>query len=61
MVEPLSVAIGIGAAVVIILASAGLYFAGQRPTYMVDMREVANYYRHVSANEALEQDVEDSE
>jgi len=61
MVEPLSVAIGIGVAVVIILASAGLYFAGQRPDHIVDMREVANYYRHVSANESLEQDVEDSE
>jgi len=58
MVEPLSIAIGIGIGVAALLAGFGLYAAGQRPDHMVDMREVSNYYRHKSAMEALEEDVD---
>jgi len=61
MVDPLSVTVGIGVAVAVLLAGLGLYYLGQRPAHMVDMTEVAAYHRHRSAAEALEQDVDDSE
>jgi 2-polyprenyl-6-methoxyphenol hydroxylase-like FAD-dependent oxidoreductase len=61
MVDPISVAIGIGAAVAGLLAAGGLYLAGRRPAHVIDMREVSAYYRHVSANEALQQDIDDPE
>jgi xanthine/uracil/vitamin C permease (AzgA family) len=65
MVEPLSVAIGIGVAVGILLAFLGLmlvgYVVGRRPDHIVDMSEVSAYYRHRSAAAALSQDVQDSE
>jgi hypothetical protein len=61
MVEPLSVAIGIGIGIAALLAGTGLYLLGQKPDHIVNMREVSNYYRHVSANRALEQDIDDSE
>ena len=60
MVDPISVAIGIGVAVATLLAALGLFLAGQQPDHIVDMREVSSYYRHVSANEALQQDIDDS-
>lgn len=62
MVDPLSVTVGAGAALVAIAALIGVYLAGWRrsraPDHVVDMNEVANYHRHVSSNEALSQDVE---
>lgn len=61
MVEPLSVTIGIGVAITALLAAYGLYAAGQRPAYMVDMREVSRYYKETAAVSALEDDVGDSE
>jgi len=63
MVDPLSVALGVGVAAVILLAAAGLYLYGyvrsRGPDHIVDMREVSNYYRHKNSNEALNEDVED--
>jgi len=61
MVDPISISLGAVATLVTITASYGLYSAGQSPGYMVDMREVSNYYRRTAAVEALEQDVEDSD
>lgn len=61
MVEPLSITIGIGVALVGIAAAYGLYAAGQRPAYMVDMREVSRYYKETAAVEALEEDVSNGE
>lgn len=59
MVDPLSVSIGAGASVVAILAALGLYYAGRAPDHIINMREVDNYYRHVSAHQALQDDVGD--
>lgn len=61
MVDPVSVTIGIGVSVVGILAAAGLYLAGRTPDHIINMRSVASYYRHQSALEALNQDVDDEE
>lgn len=61
MVDPLSITFGIGLAVAALLAAYGLYAAGQRPSHMVDMREVSAYYRHKNAEEALSQDVDASD
>lgn len=58
VVDPLSVTIGIGAAIAALLAAYGLYAAGQRPEYVVDMREVASYYQHKSTNEALNENLD---
>jgi hypothetical protein len=60
MVEAVSVGIG----VVALFAGFGAYLAGyvrsRSAGYIVDMREVSNYYRHKNTNEALSQDVEDN-
>jgi len=61
MVEPLSIAIGAGIAIVVLLAFAGIYLAGRRPDHIINMREVSAYYRHKSAAEALRDDIDDSE
>jgi hypothetical protein len=61
MVDPLSITIGIGVAIAAILAGYGLYAAGQRPAYMVDMREVSRYYTETAAVEALEEDIRNDE
>jgi hypothetical protein len=57
MVDPISATIGVGACLLALLAAYGLYAAGQRPDHMVDMNEVASYYRHASAQEALSEEV----
>jgi len=63
MVEPLSLAIGAGVALVVAAAVLGIYLSGRvaalRPDHVVDMRVVSNYYRHQSAHESLSSDVED--
>jgi len=63
MVDPMSVTIGIGVAVVALLAILGVYLAGfrqaRKPDGIVDMGEISNYYRHKNSNQALAQDVED--
>jgi len=59
MVDPISITIGVGACVLALLAAYGLYAAGQRPDHMVNMREVASYYRHSSAQEALSEEVDE--
>lgn len=65
MVDPLSVALGIGVAVVVLLAAFGLFaggwIRGRAPDHIVDMNEVSNYQMHVQANEALAQDVDDAD
>jgi len=61
MVDPVSLSVGALATITALTGAYGLYAAGQRPGYMVDMREVSNYYRRTAAVEALEQDVEDSD
>jgi len=61
MVDPVSLSIGAVATITSLTAAYGLYAAGQRPAHIVDMREVASYYRHTSANEALREDMEDSD
>lgn len=61
MVAALSLVYGALAALVILGALYGVYAAGQRPSYMVDMREVAAYYRHEASNDALENATADDE
>jgi len=61
MVEPLSIAIGAGIAVVVLLAMLGVYLAGRKPDHIINMREVSAYYRHKSAAEALRDDIDDVE
>lgn len=61
MVDPISISLGAVATLVTLTASYGLYSLGQSPGYLVDMREVSNYYRRTAAVEALDQDVEDNE
>jgi len=62
MVDPLSVTVGAGVTVVVLLALLGVFLAGyqtaRRPEHVVDMQEVANYERHKNSAEALSQDVE---
>ena len=53
MIDPLSVAVGIGASLLISMAIVGFVLVGyrqaRRPDYIVDMREVSNFYRHANA------------
>jgi len=53
MVDPLSVSVGIGIAFIIGMAIIGFMLVGhrqaRRPDYIVDMREVSNFYRHANA------------
>ena len=62
MVDPLSVTVGAGVTVVVMLALLGVFLAGyqaaRRPEHVVDMQEVTNYARHKNSTEALSQDVE---
>jgi hypothetical protein len=52
-IDPLSVAVGVGIAAVVSLAIVGVGLVGyrqaRRPDYIVDMREVSNFYRHSNA------------
>jgi hypothetical protein len=61
MVDPLSLAIGAGLTIVVVLAMLGLYLAGRQPDHIIDMREIASYYRQQSAAEALQEDIDNSE
>jgi hypothetical protein len=61
MVDPVSITLGIGGTVVAALAAVGLYLAGRRPDYIVNMRAISSYYRRKQALEALQQDIDDSE
>jgi hypothetical protein len=52
-IDLLSVAIGVGVALIIGMAILGCMLVGYRqarqPDYIVDMREVSSYYRHSNA------------
>lgn len=65
MVDPLSVALGIGVAVVVLLAAFGLFaggwIRGRSPDHVVDMNEVENYHQGTWANQAMSKDIDDSE
>lgn len=65
MVDPISAVLG---AVILFLAAATLWAAYRQgaaratsPDHIVDMQEVNAYYRQVSSNQALQQDVQDTE
>lgn len=63
MIEPISFAVGIGAALAALLAALGLVGLGRyhalRPDHVVDMDEVEAYERQKHSAEALRQDVDD--
>ena len=60
MIDVLSVSIGIGVSFIIGMAIVGFILIGYRsarsPEYVVDMREVSNYYRHSNAARELRDD-----
>jgi len=64
-IDPLSVAIGVGIAAIIALAFIGVALGGyrqaRRPDYIVDMREVSNFYRHSNAARRIRVDTDDDD
>jgi hypothetical protein len=60
MVDPLSISLGIGIAVLLAAAGTGIYLLGRSPDHIVNMRSVAGYYRQQQALESLNQDIDDS-
>lgn len=58
MVDPLSVAIGAGALVIVAMSYYAAYLRGQMVADHVDMSKVQSYLTKQSAIEALQQDVE---
>lgn len=62
MVEPMSIALGFVATVILLTALYGVYAYGAKgatqPDYIVDMQEVQNYSMYTQTQEALERDVE---
>lgn len=61
VVDPMTVGLTLAALVVVWGIFAAGYLAARRPDNIIDVSEVANYYRYHSGNEALRQDVSDEE
>lgn len=65
MVDPLSIAIGIGIAAIIGMAIVGFMLVGyrqsRRPDYIIDMREVSNFYRHANAARRIRVEADNDE
>jgi len=65
MVDPLSIAIGVGIASIIGMAIVGFMLVGyrqsRRPDYIIDMREVSNFYRHANAARRIRVESDDND
>ena len=63
MVDPLSVSVGVGIAFIIGMAIIGFMLVGyrqsRRPDYIIDMREVSNFYRHANAARRIRVEADD--
>ena len=62
MIDPLSVAVGVGVSFIIAMAILGFILFGYRrarsPDYIVDMREVSNFYIQAESIRSLRGDEE---
>jgi len=62
-IDLLSVAVGVGIAAILGMAVIGFMLVGhrqaRRPDYIVDMREVSNFYRHANAARRIRVEAED--